>query len=88
MDSLASAATRVLRAKPEYLNVMTEEWLSHPNVWVRRACLTFTRFRLKEKTDNSLLIQEWVKRLSHEQNCVIQHAVVKFKQELSTQNCK
>ena len=56
VDSLASAATRVLRAKPEYLNVMTEEWLSHPNVWVRRACLTFTRFRLKE-TEDSLLIQ-------------------------------
>ena len=88
VDSLASAATRVLRAKPEYLNVMAEEWLSHSNVWVRRACLTFTRFRLKEKTDNSLLIQEWVKRLSHEQNRVIQHAIVRFKRELPTQNCK
>lgn len=47
-DSLIHAAARVLTERPGYLNVMEKEWLVHRNMWVRRACLTFTLYRLKK----------------------------------------
>lgn len=83
-DGLMHAAFRVLKEKPGYLNVMEKEWLTHSNMWVRRACLTFTLFRVK-KGGNPLPSMDWAEQLVKEQEWFIQKAVAWHVRELSKQ---
>lgn len=83
-DSLIHAAARVLKERPGYLNVMEKEWLIHRNMWVRRACLTFTLHRLKEG-GNPLPSMDWAEKLVKEQEWFIQKAVAWHVRELSKQ---
>lgn len=83
-DSLIHAAARVLTERPGYLNVMEKEWLVHRNMWVRRACLTFTLYRLK-KGGNPFPSMDWAKKLVKEPEWFIQKAVAWHVRELSKQ---
>lgn len=73
-DTLQSAARKVLKAEPQFLDVLEKEWLTHSNPWVRRACLVFTSYSPTTDDDIKRSLR-WIAKLVTDSAPAVQKAV-------------
>ncbi|MBW6507582.1 MAG: DNA alkylation repair protein [Rhodobacteraceae bacterium] len=87
-DHAAAAGGRRLMAHPERLDAV-EAWLAHPNIWARRAALTFalpwTRLPHPKPADEAVRarVLGWAVRLAPDRDWFIQKAIAWWLRDLS-----